>query len=122
MGYSINNKFFIYVSSIRQDKSLFVQSLALIIEGNKICLYERLNLISYRSIGALIVYDVTRKETFENITRWINETNNYANEKMIKILIGNKNDLSHKYKISEINSCLKLNSLGEKLVMMKEKI
>lgn len=50
-----------------------------------------------RSIGALIVYDVTRKDSFENVSRWIRETNEYANEKMVKILIGNKNDLSHKY-------------------------
>lgn len=51
-----------------------------------------------RSIGALIVYDVTRKESFLNIQKWIAETNNYANDKMVKILVGNKNDLSHKYK------------------------
>ena len=39
------------------------------------------------------MYDVTKKETFENATKWLYETENYANESMVIMLIGNKYDL-----------------------------
>jgi len=39
------------------------------------------------------VYDVTCRESFENVAKWITETENYANEYMVLILIGNKVDL-----------------------------
>jgi len=41
-----------------------------------------------------LVYDITRKETFENITKWLEETKNYANESMTIVLVGNKTDLA----------------------------
>ena len=39
------------------------------------------------------MYDVTCRESFENVAKWITETENYANEYMVLILIGNKVDL-----------------------------
>ena len=48
-----------------------------------------------RSIGALLVYDVTRRETFDGLNRWLEETKNYANDKTLIILIGNKTDLAN---------------------------
>ncbi len=41
------------------------------------------------------MYDVTRKDSLENIQKWIKEIKTYATEKMVMILVGNKNDLSH---------------------------
>eukprot|EP01017_Pseudomicrothorax_dubius_P048048 TRINITY_DN8687_c0_g1_i8.p1 TRINITY_DN8687_c0_g1~~TRINITY_DN8687_c0_g1_i8.p1 ORF type:complete len:189 (-),score=31.99 TRINITY_DN8687_c0_g1_i8:124-690(-) len=52
------------------------------------------------SICALLVYDVSDRTSFENITKWIDETNSYANDKVIKLLIGNKCDLSSKREVS----------------------
>jgi len=52
------------------------------------------------SIGALLVYDVTRRETFEGLTKWLDETRNYANDKTLIILIGNKTDLGDKREVS----------------------
>jgi len=52
------------------------------------------------SIGALLVYDVTRRETFEGLTKWLEETRNYANDKTLIILIGNKTDLADKREVS----------------------
>ncbi len=44
--------------------------------------------------GALLVFDVTRKDTYENIPRWIMELlNNNQKRKVPMILIGNKSDL-----------------------------
>lgn len=51
------------------------------------------------SIGAVLVYDVTSRESFNNISKWIDETKNYANEKLSVILVGNKIDLENKYAI-----------------------
>ena len=42
--------------------------------------------------GALIIYDITRRETFENINKWILELKNNE-DNVIIILIGNKSDL-----------------------------
>ncbi len=44
--------------------------------------------------GTLLVYDITRKDTYENIPRWIMELlKNNGNKKVPMILIGNKSDL-----------------------------
>ena len=45
------------------------------------------------SIGAVLVYDVTSRDSFNNISKWIDETKNYANEKLSVILVANKIDL-----------------------------
>ncbi len=44
--------------------------------------------------GAIIVYDVTKRETFENIPRWISELITHNNNQLVPILIvANKIDL-----------------------------
>ncbi|CAH9129375.1 unnamed protein product [Cuscuta epithymum] len=43
--------------------------------------------------GALIVYDVTRTDTFESTRRWIQELNSHCDTAEVKILVGNKCDL-----------------------------
>lgn len=43
--------------------------------------------------GAVIVYDVTRRLTFDNILSWLNEIKNYTDKDIKVILLGNKKDL-----------------------------
>ncbi|KAM9945979.1 hypothetical protein ACTFIT_004262 [Dictyostelium discoideum] len=43
--------------------------------------------------GVIIVYDVTDQRSFENVPSWIQDIERYANENVIKMVIGNKNDL-----------------------------
>lgn len=43
--------------------------------------------------GAIFVYDVTKKESFESIPKWINELKENSDEKISIILLGNKKDL-----------------------------
>ncbi len=43
--------------------------------------------------GALIVFDLSRRESFDNISLWIKEINTKTNELEETILIGNKKDL-----------------------------
>ena len=44
--------------------------------------------------GAFIVYDITRKSTFDNIDKWIGDLKNNGDENMIVYLVGNKSDLN----------------------------
>eukprot|EP01132_Coremiostelium_polycephalum_P004582 gene4582-5719_t len=48
------------------------------------------------SAGALLVYDITRRDTFNHLTCWLKDARSYANSNMTIILIGNKSDLEHK--------------------------
>lgn len=43
--------------------------------------------------GALLVYDITRASSFENLEKWIKELKNFAAEDIVCLLIGNKSDL-----------------------------
>ena len=45
------------------------------------------------AIGALLVYDISRHETFEHITKWLNEIKANGSKDICCILIGNKKDL-----------------------------
>ena len=50
----------------------------------------------YRSaVGALLVYDIAKYETFENIEKWLKEIETYADQGIVCILVGNKSDLRH---------------------------
>ena len=49
------------------------------------------------SIGAILMYDITNRQSFNNLAKWIEETKNYANEKLTVLLVGHKNDLDNKY-------------------------
>ena len=48
-----------------------------------------------KAIGALIVYDITKKNTFENAERWYKDIKDEAEEEVVIMLIGNKSDLKH---------------------------
>ena len=44
--------------------------------------------------GAILVYDVTNRESFQKIEDWLNELETYTtNHDMIKMLVGNKCDM-----------------------------
>lgn len=44
-------------------------------------------------MGALLVYDVTKKLTFTDTQRWLNELRQYVEPECVVMLIGNKVDL-----------------------------
>ena len=49
----------------------------------------------------LIVYDVTCKKSFENVTTWVECVDKFAKSNVLRILVGNKTDLEDKRVISK---------------------
>ncbi|KFD62303.1 hypothetical protein M514_13684 [Trichuris suis] len=43
--------------------------------------------------GALLVYDITRRDTFNHLTTWLEDARQHSNSNMVIMLIGNKSDL-----------------------------
>jgi len=50
--------------------------------------------------GIIIVYDVTDRESFNNVKNWMLEIEKYAMDNVNKLLVGNKCDLSAKKVVS----------------------
>jgi Ras-related protein Rab-2A len=51
--------------------------------------------------GCVLVYDITRKETFQNLPRWLREAEeNTNNPQLVTILVGNKADLTDRRQVS----------------------
>lgn len=43
--------------------------------------------------GIILTYDITDKQSFKDIENWLTEVEKFANENVIKLLVGNKSDL-----------------------------
>lgn len=50
--------------------------------------------------GALLVYDITRRETFNHLSRWLEEARQNGNPDMVIMLIGNKADMEARRQVS----------------------
>lgn len=63
--------------------------------------YRAITSAYYRgAVGALLVYDVTRNVTFENVDRWLKELRGHTDSNIVVMLVGNKADLRHLRAIS----------------------
>nr|CAA95859.1 small GTPase [Mangifera indica] len=63
--------------------------------------YRAITSAYYRgAVGALLVYDVTRHSTFENVERWLRELRDHTDPNIVVMLIGNKSDLRHLVAVS----------------------
>lgn len=50
--------------------------------------------------GALLVYDITRRDTFNHLGRWLEEARQHSHSNMVIMLIGNKSDLDARRAVS----------------------
>lgn len=56
--------------------------------------YRAVTSAYYRgAVGAMLVYDISRRQTFDHIPRWLEELRGHADKNIVIILIGNKSDL-----------------------------
>ncbi|KAG0498108.1 hypothetical protein HPP92_002438 [Vanilla planifolia] len=52
------------------------------------------------AVGALVVYDISRRQTFDSIGRWLNELHTHSDMNVVTILVGNKTDLKDAREVS----------------------
>ena len=64
------------------------------------------------SKGAFVVYDITRKETFYSVDKWINDLKVSGDPKLNILLIGNKSDLEDKREVFKEQGEEKAKSFG----------
>mmetsp|Transcript_26989 Transcript_26989/g.26618 ORF Transcript_26989/g.26618 Transcript_26989/m.26618 type:complete len:220 (+) Transcript_26989:24-683(+) len=58
--------------------------------------YRAITSAYYRgAVGALLVYDVCKPTSFENVERWLKELKDHADSQTVVMLVGNKTDLKH---------------------------
>lgn len=63
--------------------------------------YKSVTASFYRgAVGALVVYDLTRRQTFEKSVDWMQELRNQVEDVQI-ILVGNKQDLAQMREVQE---------------------
>lgn len=57
--------------------------------------YRAITSAYYRgAVGALLVYDISKVGTFENVERWLRELREHADKEIVVMLVGNKADLA----------------------------
>uniref|UniRef100_A0A182JKW5 Ras-related protein Rab-11A n=2 Tax=Culicidae TaxID=7157 RepID=A0A182JKW5_ANOAO len=58
--------------------------------------YRAITSAYYRgAVGALLVYDIAKHLTYENVERWLRELRDHADQNIVIMLVGNKSDLRH---------------------------
>ena len=64
------------------------------------------------ALGALIVYDISKKDTFDNVENWITDLKKSSDKKVSIILIGNKNDLEESRQVKKEEGEMKAKEYG----------
>lgn len=63
--------------------------------------YRAITSAYYRgAVGALLVYDIAKQLSYENVERWLRELRDHADQNILIMLVGNKSDLRHLRAIS----------------------
>ena len=79
----------------------------------KLSLWDTAGQETYRSItrsyfrgasGALLVFDITRRNTFNSVTSWLHDLRQTAEDDIVVILVGNKSDLAPSSTVSGATS------------------
>ena len=53
------------------------------------------------SVCALVVYDISNKESFNNISSWVEDCKNQSPKTIFMVLVGNKSDLEDKRQVTK---------------------
>lgn len=64
-------------------------------------IFDRFITFAYRSAhGVIIVYDITKRNTFLSLQKWLTEIRSYTASNVICALIGNKSDLEDEREVT----------------------
>ncbi|KAF3677383.1 Ras-related protein RABA4c [Capsicum annuum] len=56
--------------------------------------YRAVTSAYYRgAVGAMLVYDITKRQSFDHVARWLEELRGHADKNIVIMLVGNKTDL-----------------------------
>lgn len=73
-------------------KKLYIFSIFLV--TMMIFRYRAVTSAYYRgAVGAMLVYDTTKRQSFDHIARWLEELRGHADKNIVIMLLGNKSDL-----------------------------
>ena len=65
--------------------------------------YRAITSAYYRgAVGALLVYDISKHVTFENVERWLKDLRDHAEPNIVVMLVGNKVFFFKKKKVFEL--------------------
>uniref|UniRef100_A0A8C8HWH8 small monomeric GTPase n=1 Tax=Oncorhynchus tshawytscha TaxID=74940 RepID=A0A8C8HWH8_ONCTS len=68
--------------------------------------YRAITSAYYRgAVGALLVYDIAKHLTYENVERWLKELRDHADNNIVIMLVGNKSDLRHLRAVPTDEAC-----------------
>ena len=56
-----------------------------------------------RAVGALVIFDLTKKLSFDNVQKWVKTLKKHAEPEIMVILVGNKLDLCQNPKNREVS-------------------
>ena len=62
--------------------------------------------------GAMIIYDITKIETFKSVDKWYKEIKEYGDKTLIPMMVGNKSDLKHLRTVETDQAMEKAKNLG----------
>jgi len=71
------------------------------------------------SVGALVVFDITKLSSFEKVDTWIKELKEVAGNEVVILLVGNKVDLYNQREVSEQQAFEKAIKYGKNLNNIK---
>ena len=92
----------------------------------KVQIWDTAGMERYRSItsayykgakGVIVVYDICRKVSFDNIDKWIDDFKSKADEDAVILIIGNKSDLQDKREVNTEE--VKLKAEKKKMAFME---
>ncbi|XP_050212241.1 ras-related protein RABA4c-like [Mercurialis annua] len=56
--------------------------------------YRAVTSAYYRgAVGAMLVYDITKRQSFDHVAKWLEELRGHADNNIVIMLVGNKSDL-----------------------------
>ena len=97
----------------KQQEETFIKILKIIDTASDKKFLDEIKSESENANFVLVVFDVTNKDSFLSLNHWINHCRSSGNERINFIIVGNKNDLITKRKVTEeeANSFAKNNGM-----------